>query len=164
LHQPNRSLGNELGSNRKPAHALIEPPKVRRGGRKPLADPSESGVCARAGVANFDAGAWFSFALPNGAPAAIVQKLHNATVAAMSAPATEERLKEFGSILIAPERRSPEYLQKFIQSEIDKWAALITAANINDSVRMEFWQAVEKEFATVRMSDIDAAAMLELHD
>jgi len=34
------------------------------------------------------------------------------------------RLKEFGSILVAPERKSPEYLQKFIQSEIEKWAAL----------------------------------------
>jgi tripartite-type tricarboxylate transporter receptor subunit TctC len=32
--------------------------------------------------------------------------------------------------LVAPERRSPEYLQKFIQNEIDKWAALIKAANI----------------------------------
>jgi len=82
------------------------------------------------GLANFDAGAWFSFVLPKGTPAAIVQKLHNATVAAMSAPATEERLREFGSVLVAPERRSPEYLQKFIQSEIEKWAALIKAANI----------------------------------
>jgi hypothetical protein len=44
--------------------------------------------------------------------------------------ATGERLKEFGSILVAPERKSPEYLQKFIQSEIEKWAALIKAANI----------------------------------
>jgi hypothetical protein len=34
--------------------------------------------------------------------------------------ATAERLKKFGSILVAPERRSPEYLQKFIQSEIEK--------------------------------------------
>ena len=40
------------------------------------------------------------------------------------------RLKEFRSILIAPDRRSPEYLQKLIQSEIEKWAALIKAANI----------------------------------
>src|SRR6516162_3994698 len=32
------------------------------------------------GLANFDAGAWFSFVLPKGTPAAIVQKLHNATV------------------------------------------------------------------------------------
>jgi tripartite-type tricarboxylate transporter receptor subunit TctC len=82
------------------------------------------------GVANFDAGAWFAFVFPKGTPAAIVQKLHDVTVAAMSAPATEERLKEFGSVLVAPERRSPEYLQKFIQSETEKWAALIKAANI----------------------------------
>ena len=39
-------------------------------------------------------------------------------------------MKEFGTILVAPERRSPEYLQKFIQSEIEKWAALIKAGNI----------------------------------
>jgi tripartite-type tricarboxylate transporter receptor subunit TctC len=32
--------------------------------------------------------------------------------------------------LVAPERRSPEYLQKFIQTEIEEWAALIKAANI----------------------------------
>jgi hypothetical protein len=32
--------------------------------------------------------------------------------------------------LVAPKRRSPEYLEKFIQSEIEKWAALIRAANI----------------------------------
>ena len=82
------------------------------------------------GLANFDAGAWFSFVLPKGTPAAIVQTLHNATVAAMTAPATEERLKEFGSVLVAPERRSPEYLQKFIQSETEKWAAFIKAANM----------------------------------
>ena len=44
--------------------------------------------------------------------------------------ATEERPREFGSVLVAPERRSPEYLEKFIQSEIDKWAALIKAAKI----------------------------------
>jgi len=31
--------------------------------------------------------------------------------------ATGARLKEFDSILVAPERRSPEYLQKFIQGD-----------------------------------------------
>ena len=44
--------------------------------------------------------------------------------------ATGARLKEFDSILVAPERRSPEYLQKSIQGEIEKWATLIKAANI----------------------------------
>jgi hypothetical protein len=33
-------------------------------------------------------------------------------------------------VLVAPERRSPEYLQKSIQGEIEKWATLIKAANI----------------------------------
>jgi tripartite-type tricarboxylate transporter receptor subunit TctC len=82
------------------------------------------------GVANFDTGAWFAFVLPRGTPAAVVQKLQSATVAAMSAHVIEKRLKEFGSILVAPERRSPEYLQRFIQSETEKWAALIKAASI----------------------------------
>jgi tripartite-type tricarboxylate transporter receptor subunit TctC len=82
------------------------------------------------GVINFDTGAWFAFVLPKGTPATVVQRLHNATVVAMSAHTTEERLKEFGSVLVEPERRSPEYLQKFIQSEIEKWAALIKAANM----------------------------------
>ena len=81
------------------------------------------------GVINFDTAAWFAFVVPKGTPATVVQKFHNATVVAMSAHATEERLKEFGSVLVEPERRSPEYLQKFIQSEIEKWAALIKAAN-----------------------------------
>jgi hypothetical protein len=35
----------------------------------------------------------------------------------MSSHSTKERLKEFGSILVEPERKSPEYLQKFIQSD-----------------------------------------------
>ena len=82
------------------------------------------------GVENFDTEAWYAFVLPKGTPATVVQKLHDATVVAMSAHATEERLKEFGSVLVEPERRSPEYLQKFIQSEIEKWAALINAANM----------------------------------
>ena len=82
------------------------------------------------GVENFDTEAWYAFVLPKGTPATVVQKLHDATVVAMSAHATEERLKEFGSVLVEPERRSPEYLQKFIQSEIEKWAALIKTANM----------------------------------
>jgi tripartite-type tricarboxylate transporter receptor subunit TctC len=82
------------------------------------------------GLADFEAGAWFAFALPKRTPAAIVQRLHDATVATMNTPAVRERLREFGNELVVPERRSPEYLQKFIASETEKWAALLKAANI----------------------------------
>jgi len=82
------------------------------------------------GLADFEAGGWFAFALPKGTPAAIVQKLHNATVATMNTPGVRERLREFGNELVAPERRSPEYLQKFAASETKKWADVLKAANI----------------------------------
>jgi len=33
--------------------------------------------------------------------------------------------------VVAPARRSPEYLRQFVESEIAKWAAVIKAAGIN---------------------------------
>jgi tripartite-type tricarboxylate transporter receptor subunit TctC len=82
------------------------------------------------GLAKFEAYAWNAFFLPKGTPADIVQKLRNATVTTMNTPSVELRLKEIGADLVAPERRSPEYLQKFVESEIEKWAAAIKAAGV----------------------------------
>jgi tripartite-type tricarboxylate transporter receptor subunit TctC len=82
------------------------------------------------GLPNLEAGAWNAFFLPNGTPAAIVRKLHDAAVAAMETPAVQARLGELGAAVVAPERRSPEYLKRFVASEIEKWAAPIRAANI----------------------------------
>jgi tripartite-type tricarboxylate transporter receptor subunit TctC len=82
------------------------------------------------GLPDFEADAWFAFVLPNGTPAAIVQKLHDATVATMNTPGVRERLREVGDELVRPERRSPEYLGKFIANEIGKWGALLKVANI----------------------------------
>jgi tripartite-type tricarboxylate transporter receptor subunit TctC len=82
------------------------------------------------GLSNLEAGAWNAFFLPSGTPAAIVQKLHDAAVAAMETPAVRARLSELGAAVVAPERRSPEYLKRFVASEIEKWAAPIKAANV----------------------------------
>jgi tripartite-type tricarboxylate transporter receptor subunit TctC len=88
-----------------------------------LASAQEQGL-------NFEASTWFGFFLPRGTPEPIIQKLHDATVAAMDAPSVQERLKEVGAVTVAPERRSPAYLQKFVASEIAKNAAPIRAAGI----------------------------------
>jgi tripartite-type tricarboxylate transporter receptor subunit TctC len=48
----------------------------------------------------------------------------------MESPSVRERLKDIGATVVVPERRSPEYLQTFVESEIEKWAAPIKAANI----------------------------------
>jgi tripartite-type tricarboxylate transporter receptor subunit TctC len=82
------------------------------------------------GLSNLEAGAWNAFFLPNGTPAPIIAKLHDAAVAAMETPAVRTRLSELGAAVVAPERRSPEYLKRFVASEIEKWAAPIRAANI----------------------------------
>ena len=82
------------------------------------------------GLPDFAASLWYAFFLPKGTPAAIVQKLHDATVATMDTPSVMQRLKEIGADLVAPERRSSQYLQKFVESEIVKWAAPIKAAGI----------------------------------
>jgi tripartite-type tricarboxylate transporter receptor subunit TctC len=82
------------------------------------------------GLADFEAAAWLAFAFPKGTPSVIVQRLHDATVATMNTPGVRERLTEIGEELVAPERRSPEYLQQFIGTEIEKWGRAVTAANI----------------------------------
>jgi tripartite-type tricarboxylate transporter receptor subunit TctC len=82
------------------------------------------------GLSNFEAGAWNALFLPSGTPPAIVQKLHDAAVGAMEMPALQARLGHLGAAIVAPERRSPEYLQRFVASEIEKWAAPIKAANV----------------------------------
>ena len=83
------------------------------------------------GLADFEAVTWNAFFLPKGTPAPIVKKLNAAVVETMNTPAVQERMHQLGVSLVAPERRSPEYLQKFVEAEIAKWAAPIKAAGIS---------------------------------
>ncbi len=82
------------------------------------------------GLTNFDVGSWNALFLPKGTPAAIIRKLHDATVATMTLPAVQSKIEAIGITVVGPERRSPEYLQKFVQSEIEKWAAPIRATGV----------------------------------
>ena len=83
------------------------------------------------GLANFDASTWFAFFFPKSTPATIVAKLHDVAIEVMDNPAVREQMKEIGNDLVAPERRSSEYLQKYVESEIEKWTAVIKAAGIS---------------------------------
>ena len=82
------------------------------------------------GLTNFAADNWNAFFLPKGTPKAVVQKLHDATIATMETLSVRARMKEIGAAVVAPERRSPEYLRKFVEAEIEKWAAPIKAAGM----------------------------------
>jgi hypothetical protein len=50
----------------------------------------------------------------------------------MDNAAFRERLGTLGLIVVAPERRTPEYLQKFVVNEIEKWAVPIKASGVKE--------------------------------
>jgi tripartite-type tricarboxylate transporter receptor subunit TctC len=74
---------------------------------------------------------WNAFFLPKGTPDAIVEKLNHATVEAMKTPAIRQKLESAGLIFVSDDRTTPDYLAKFVQSEIAKWAVPIKASGIS---------------------------------
>ena len=83
------------------------------------------------GLTGFDVPSWYALFAPAATPAAIIQKLNRATVAALDVPAIQHRLQQVGGDVIAPERRTPEYLAQFLAAEIKKWEAPIKASGIS---------------------------------
>jgi tripartite-type tricarboxylate transporter receptor subunit TctC len=82
------------------------------------------------GLRGLDCGSWGAFSFPKGTPTAIVQRLAKATNEAVETPAVRERFKSIGVTIPAPERRTPEYMAKFVQSEIERWAKPIKTAGV----------------------------------
>ena len=80
------------------------------------------------GLSGLDCGSWASLSLPKGTPAAIVQRLAKASNDAVETPAVRERFKAIGVTIPAAERRTPDYLAKFVPSEIARWAGPIKAS------------------------------------
>jgi tripartite-type tricarboxylate transporter receptor subunit TctC len=83
------------------------------------------------GLTNFEAYIWDGIFLPKATPNAIVEKLHDALVKVMDTPEVQARLKEIGGTVVAPERRSPQYLREFVASETSKWAVPIRSAGVS---------------------------------
>jgi tripartite-type tricarboxylate transporter receptor subunit TctC len=83
------------------------------------------------GIAGVEASVWNAFFLPKGTPDPIVRKLNKAMSDAIDAPAIRKRLEELGLEIVAPERRTPEYLAKYVPAEVDRWGKAIRAAGIS---------------------------------
>ena len=78
-----------------------------------------------------DAYTWNAFFLPKGTPDAIVQKLNHATVEAMKTPDVRKKLESVGLQFVSDDRTTQDYLAKFVQDEIAKWAVPIKAGGIS---------------------------------
>jgi tripartite-type tricarboxylate transporter receptor subunit TctC len=82
------------------------------------------------GLNGLDITTWTAIFLPRGAPRAIVDKLNEVTHATMETPAIKNRMLEIGVTGVASDRRSPEYLAKFVADEIGRWEGPIKSAGL----------------------------------
>jgi len=82
------------------------------------------------GLADYDVTTWTAIFLPKGAPRAIVDKLNHATHATMETPSIKRRMNDIGVTGIEPERRSPEYLAKYVADEISRWEGPIKSGGL----------------------------------
>lgn len=82
------------------------------------------------GLGGAEVSVWNAFFLPKGAPVAVVRRLNKAMSDMLDSPAIRKRLEDLGLEIVAPERRSPEYLARFLAEEIRRWGVVISDAQI----------------------------------
>ena len=82
---------------------------------------------AEAGLPGFQYSIWFGINVPAGTPKDIVTILNKKIVAAMNRPETSQALAQLNAEV---RTMSPEEFQKFIVSDIEKWAKVIKTADL----------------------------------
>jgi tripartite-type tricarboxylate transporter receptor subunit TctC len=73
------------------------------------------------------ASAWFGLFVPAGTPPAIVERIHQATVAAAKSPALREKIAAQGDEVKVD---GPARFQAFHAAELDKWRRVITSTGL----------------------------------
>ncbi len=82
---------------------------------------------AEAGLPGYEATQWFGVLAPGGTPQAIVDRLHQAIVAALKSPDVVKQFSAQGAQVVAS---SPEEFAAYIRTETQKWAEVVKTAGI----------------------------------
>jgi putative tricarboxylic transport membrane protein len=104
-------------------------PQIRAGTIKayavalPERSPALPGVptTREAGLPEFQVTAWNALFAPKGTPPAIVKRLSTALLAALDDPTTRRRIVDLGGDLSNTAARTPEGLQRLVESEVARW-------------------------------------------
>ena len=83
------------------------------------------------GLTNFEAYIWNGVFLPKGTAPAIVAKFNDALLKTLDKAEVQNRIRQIGGDVVSRERRTPDYLRRFVATEIAKWAVPIKAAGIS---------------------------------
>jgi tripartite-type tricarboxylate transporter receptor subunit TctC len=98
---------------------------VTSAARTPLVP--DAPTVAESGVPGYDIAVWAGLFAPAGTPQAVVSRLYDEALRAMSAPDTREKLRAIG---MDPGGLAPEALATMIKADLAKYAAIVKAANI----------------------------------
>jgi tripartite-type tricarboxylate transporter receptor subunit TctC len=81
-----------------------------------------------AGLPEFQVTAWNALFAPKGTPPAVVATLNAALIKALEDPATKKRLLDLGADLSDTASRTPQGLQKLVESEVARWNKVLKGA------------------------------------
>lgn len=104
----------------------VRPLAIASATRSP--DAPQIPTFAEAGLPNYEANGWYSIHGPAGIPPQIVQKLNQELNRITALPDVTERLRQLGTHTVA--NNTPENLNAFVQSELNKYTQVIKAAGI----------------------------------
>ncbi len=82
---------------------------------------------AESGLPKMDMDFWIGFGAPAGTPPAVIETLHKAIVESLSLPEAKRRIDEMGLTVVG---NSPTQATALVNSEIDRWSAIIKQAGI----------------------------------
>ena len=97
-------------------------------GRERAAQLPDVPTLAESGYPDLVVNTWFGIAVPAGTPPDIVQRLNQEILAAIQQPDVKGRLDELS---FAPSPMAPAEVQRFVQSEIERWRPVVQAAGIS---------------------------------
>jgi tripartite-type tricarboxylate transporter receptor subunit TctC len=81
-----------------------------------------------AGLEGYQVSPWNAIFAPKGTPREIVKKLNDALVKSLDDENTKKRLLDLGGVLPSASERTPEGLQKLVESEVARWTPVLKAA------------------------------------
>ncbi|MBQ0821691.1 tripartite tricarboxylate transporter substrate binding protein BugD [Microvirga terrae] len=81
-----------------------------------------------AGLEGYEVSAWNAVFAPKGTPPDVVKKLSDALIKSLEDENTKKRLLDLGGVLPTASERTPEGLQKLVESEVARWTPVLKAA------------------------------------
>jgi tripartite-type tricarboxylate transporter receptor subunit TctC len=79
------------------------------------------------GLKDFEVVVWHGIYAPKGTPKPVIDRVNAAVRAALKDPDVVKRMDDLGAEIVPDSKQTPEGLQTWLKSEIDKWGPIIKA-------------------------------------